>query len=240
MPHFFCDQINGSTVTLTDETAKHMSRVLRMKLGENFTLSTQDGQIHQCQISAIDTSSVIGVILSSAPSDCEPTLSITLYQALPKGDKMELILQKAVELGVHKIVPMQTARCVSRPDAKAMAKKCQRYRKIVEAAAKQSGRNILPEVTELHSFAQVCDVIGSHQTALVCYEGGGKRLRDLIAPDCTDLAIVIGSEGGLELDEVQALQACGVSPATLGKLILRCETAPLAAISIAMALTDNI
>lgn len=240
MPHFFCDQIAGDKVVLTDQTAHHMTRVLRMKQGEEFTLSTKDGRLHQCSIDTLGAEQVTASVHSSILSDKEPTLRITLYQALPKGDKMELILQKAVELGVTKIVPILTRRCVSRPDAKSMVKKCQRYRKIVESAAKQSGRNILPEVAELQTFSEVCEQIATHQTAVVCYEGGGQRLRALIAPDCTDLAIVIGSEGGLEVEEVDALVAQGAKSATLGKLILRCETAPLAAIAIAMQLTDNI
>lgn len=239
MPHFFCERAEGNRIRLVGENARHMERVLRMKVGELFSVSTQDGKCHQCSVELFDEDGVWGTILETTEESAEPSVKITLYQALPKGDKMEWILQKAVELGVYKVVPVLTHRCVSRPDAKSMAKKRVRYQKIVEAAAKQSGRGCLPEVGELLTFEELCAEL-QDKPGIVCYEGGGKRLCELVTPDCEALALVIGSEGGFEVAEIERLQACGVQAATLGKLILRCETAPLAALSVLMQLTGNL
>lgn len=240
MPHFFCAEVQGERVLLTGENAHHMERVLRMKVGEAFTVSTADKLFHYCEIETFSAEGVRGKVFSSVPGQAEPSLCVTLYQALPKGDKMELILQKAVELGVSRVVPVLTKRCVSRPDEKSMKKKLERYRKIVEAAAKQSGRNVLPEVGELLSFTELCQTVTRHQTPIVCYEGGGKRLRELVTPQAQDVALLIGSEGGFEAEEIERLQKLGVHTATLGPRILRCETAPLAALSIVMELSGNI
>lgn len=240
MPHFFCERTDGEHILLSGENARHIERVLRMKVGERFSVSTADGLCHQCVIEAFEEDGVCGKILESEQGDTEPSVAITLYQALPKGDKMELILQKAVELGVSRVVPVLTHRCVSRPDSKSMDKKIQRYQKIVEAAAKQSGRSILPEVGDLLSFSELCRKVETHAQVIVCYEGGGKRLCELAGPDSRELALIIGSEGGFEAAEIEQLAAQGAEAATLGKLILRCETAPLAALSILMQLTGNI
>ncbi len=240
MPHFFCAEADEKQLVLTGENAHHITRVLRMKVGESLTVSTADGNRHEGVIRSLEHQSVTVEILTTTYDSVEPSVAVTLYQAMPKGDKMELILQKAVELGVTDIVPVLTRRCVSRPDPKSMAKKQLRYQKIVEAAAKQSGRGVVPTVHPLLSFDQLVQTVSNTPHSIVCYEGGGERLATLVPADCTNLSLIIGSEGGFEVSEIEALQAVGVQTATLGRLILRCETAPLAAISIIMQLTRNI
>ena len=171
-------------------------------------------------------------------SSTEPRGKITLYQALPKGDKMEWIIQKSVELGVFRIVPILTSRCVSRPDAKSMEKKVQRFNKIAAEAAKQSGRGILPKVSGLLTLEQAAkDVSGK---GIVFYEKGGARLAELIAPEDTEIGIFVGSEGGFAPEEIALLEKAGVEPATLGRRILRCETAPICGLSVLLSLLGDI
>src|SRR5699024_8032592 len=142
-------------------------------------------------------------ILSCSPCVTEPHACLTLFQALPKGDKMDFIVQKATELGISVIQPVLTERCASRPDAQSMAKKCARYRKIALEAAQQSGRVHVPEVRELITREQsVCSL---PEKSLLFYENGGQRLNQLIKPADTDIGIFVGSEGGFSSEEAQFL-----------------------------------
>ena len=170
-------------------------------------------------------------------SQAEPTLKITLYQGLPKSDKLEWIIQKAVELGVTEIVPVEMSRSIAKMGDKA-DKKARRWQTIADEAASQSGRGILPTV---HAPVRFCDILPMLDSApaIVCYEGGGEPFASLITPEQTSLSLIIGPEGGIAPDEIAALFAVGVKAATLGPRILRCETAPVAAIAAAMALSGN-
>ena len=156
---------------------------------------------------------------------------------MPKADKLELITQKAVELGVTKIVPVLTSRSVSRPDAKSVSKKQERLQRIALEAAKQSGRGIIPEI------GKMTDLESALRTApgkkILFYEGGGEALGALISPDEAEVSVFIGPEGGFDAAEVQLAKQYGAAPATLGPRILRTETAPLAALSVLMYITGN-
>lgn len=240
MPKFFCNPVSENEIVLTGEDARHAGRVLRMKPGDPVSVSSSDGMDYQCQVERITGEEVMLRILSSAPNQSEPQVEIVLYQALPKGDKMELIVQKAVELGVSRIVPVLTHRCVSRPDAKSMEKKRQRWQKIADEAAKQCGRGRLVQVAPLLSFREAVQEAAQLETALLCYEKGGRRLNDIVLPSASQVGIFVGAEGGFEEQEAQYAASQGICAATLGRLILRCETAPLAAISIVMNITENI
>lgn len=240
MPKFFCNPVSENEIVLTGEDARHAGRVLRMKPGDPVSVSSSDGMDYQCQVERITGEEVMLRILSSAPNQSEPQVEIVLYQALPKGDKMELIVQKAVELGVSRIVPVLTHRCVSRPDAKSMEKKRQRWQKIADEAAKQCGRGKLVQVDPLQAFGDAVQQAGKLETALLCYEKGGRRLNDIVLPSASQVGIFVGAEGGFEEQEAQYAASQGICAATLGRLILRCETAPLAAISIVMNITENI
>jgi len=159
---------------------------------------------------------------------------------LPKGDKMEYIIQKSVELGVTKIVPVISARCISRPDEKSLNKKQIRWQKIAKEAAQQSRRGIIPTVEKAISFKQAVAELESENTGnIIFYECGGKSVKELLTDTPENINIFIGSEGGFEPQEVELIEQKGGHSATLGKRILRAETAPLAALSIIMFQTGN-
>lgn len=240
MPRFFCDPPVNGTILITGEDAEHIGKALRMKTGEELTACCTDGTDCDCVIESITREEVLLRVMDSRPNESEPNVRITLYQAMPKGDKMDLIVQKAVELGAAEIVPVLTKRCISRPDAKSMDKKRKRLQKIALEAAKQSGRGIIPQVGQLLSFSEAVNDTTRHEKALLCYEKGGVRLNQTVDSNTKSIGIFIGSEGGFEEEEVLFANQHGVKSVTLGKLILRCETAPLAALAVLMNLTENI
>lgn len=176
---------------------------------------------------------------SSVPTISEPSVSVTLYQGLPKSDKMDSVVQKAVEMGVTRIVPMLTQRCVSRPDQKSAQKKVERWQKISVEAAKQCGRGILPPVSPVTDFSVALRQAASESTILFFYEGGGQSLQQCIDPSCKAYSIFIGPEGGFSEEEVQFALDLGAKKATLGPRILRTETAPIAALTAIMLTTGN-
>ncbi len=237
MPRFFVPGILSDKVTISGEDAKHMIKSLRLTINEEITLCDGKGFDYHGKISAI-TDTVTIDILEKVPTKSEPSAKITLFQALPKGDKMELIIQKCVELGVYKIVPVLTERCISRPDKKSMAKKVERYQKIALEAAKQSGRGIIPEVCELLTLKEAVSVLP--KKSIVFYENGGDRLVNLIDENINEIGVFVGSEGGFSMEEIEFLKGNGVSPATLGERILRCETAPICGVSVILSLTGDI
>lgn len=241
MPKFFVEQILGETIQLEGETAHHICRSLRMKGGEQLTLSDGRGTAYECVITAISNERVCLHVKEHHPDKSEPTIAVTLYQGVPKGDKMEDIIQKSVELGVTQIIPVLTVRCVSRPDTKSAQKKNSRYQKIALEAAKQSGRGIVPTVEPMMSFSQALSQ-GTQTLKILFYEGGGAPLSQLIPANepLTSVAIFVGPEGGFEPEEVAQFCATGGVTATLGNRILRTQTAPIAALSALMLLSGNL
>lgn len=240
MAWFFTDEnITGSSYTLLGENARHISKVLRMKPGEELTLVTPDKTQCECKISVFSDGAVTAEIISKKPCENEPDVFVTLYQALPKGDKMDYIVQKCTELGISRIVPMITARCVSRPDEKSLKKKCERWQKIALGAAMQSRRGIIPEVCHCVSFAEAAALTKQNEKTIFFYEEGGESVKKILTDSPKSVGMFIGSEGGFEQSEVDLVTTNGGVAATLGKRILRAETAPLAALSIIMYQTDN-
>ncbi len=237
MPRFFVPEINSDKISISGEDAKHIIKSLRISIGEEITLCDGNGYDYQGKITDI-TDSVLINIISKTKTESEPSVKITLFQALPKGDKMELIIQKCVELGVYKIVPVLTERCISRPDEKSMKKKVERYNKIASEAAKQSGRGIIPEVSGLLTLNDAVKTLPKE--SIVFYENGGSSLKTLINENTSELGVFVGSEGGFSKDEIVFLEKNGVFPATLGKRILRCETAPICGLSVILSLTGDI
>ena len=237
MPRFFIDMPTGSKAVITGSDAVHIGRSLRMKLGDEITLCSQ-GIDFNAEILTISDSEVVCEILSSHKSETEPNVRLTLFQAMPKSDKMDLIVQKAVELGAFRICPVLTERCVSRPDSKSFEKKRQRWQKIALEAAKQSGRGIIPEIGNMLSFKE-CVAQMQHTHAFMCYEKGGKSLSSDALSNADEISLLIGSEGGFEQSEADFAAENGITLAGLGSRILRCETAPIAAISIIMSITGN-
>lgn len=241
MAWFFTEKnIFGNNYTLVGENAKHISKVLRMHTGEDITLVSPDKTQYECKISLITQGEVTVDIISQKPCENEPDVFVTLYQALPKGDKMDFIVQKCTELGISRIVPMISARCVSRPDEKSLKKKCERWQKIALQAAMQSRRGIIPEVTPCISFKEATEQTKQNEKTVFFYEMGGESVRKILnGTKPKTVGMFIGSEGGFEQSEVDSVTAIGGQAATLGKRILRAETAPLAALSIIMYETDN-
>ena len=235
MPWFFTEsEIENKNFIIDGETARHIAKSLRMRSGEELTLVSPSGIQHDCTIDSVEADSVSVLIDSSKPCENEPECKVTLYQALPKGDKMEYIIQKCVELGVTKIVPVISARCVSRPDEKSLAKKRVRWQKIAKEAAQQSRRGMIPEVARALSFSQAVESCDENEINLIFYELGGDSVRGILAETPRSVGIFIGSEGGFEESEVELAEKNGAYRATLGKRILRAETAPLAALSVIM------
>lgn len=240
MPRFFVDETAGDRVCITGDDAHHISRSLRMRVGETLTVCDSTGADCRCEIEAVSDSLIELRVLAKTENDSEPSVRVTLYQGYPKGDKLETIIEKAVELGVYEIVPVLTSRSVARPDAKSAAKKQERWQRRALEAAKQCGRGIIPRVAPLADIAELPVMLAKHQLNIFCYELGGEPLGRLIsAGECTDISIFIGPEGGISADEAALLASAGSRAATLGKRILRCETAPIAALSAIMTLTGN-
>lgn len=240
MAWFFTDsKIGSDNFIITGENARHISKSLRMKIGEKLTLVTPEREQLECGISAVGADSVEVNIISRKICKNEPDVEITLYQALPKGDKMEYIVQKCVELGITKIVPVISARCISRPDRNSLAKKQIRWQKIAKEAAQQSRRGRIPKIENAVSFKEAVELSSKNTLNIIFYELGGESVKKLITDKPNSIGIFIGSEGGFEESEVKLAVENGALAATLGKRILRAETAPLAALSIIMYETGN-
>lgn len=238
MPRFFVDNTNENA-EITGDDFFHISHSLRMKIGDPLTLCNKNGMDFSCIIESISDSSVFCRVIESHKSLTEPNTNLTLYQAMPKLDKFEFILQKAVELGVSKVIPVLTDRCISRPDVGSFNKKLERFKKISLEAAKQSGRGIIPLVESIVPFKTAISDLNSEATSIICYENGGERLNLIPFSPSKDINLFIGSEGGWNISEIDFAASHGLYIATLGSRILRCETAPLAAISIIMNLIGD-
>ncbi len=239
MAWFFTEnEILGEIFTISGENAKHI-KVLRMRRGEELTLVTPGKLQYECELVSADGDHAEVKVVSKQPCQNEPDVAVTLYQALPKGDKMDYIIQKCVELGVSRIVPMISERCVSRPDEKTLRKKQERWQKIALQAAMQSRRGIIPEVGSCVSFKKAVELSCQNEKTIFFYELGGESVKKLLTDKPKSIGIFIGSEGGFSPEEVGLAVENGAQAATLGKRILRAETAPLAALSIIMYQTDN-
>ena len=234
MHRFYADErgVNGDVAYLCEEDARHATRVLRMKPGENCELFA-DGKRFSGEILSLDNGEVKVRITGEMPST-EARLRITLYQGLPKADKMELIVQKSVELGACAVVPVAMSRCVVQLDAKDGRKKQERWQKIAREACKQSGRCEMMQVTEPISFKQLLSRLAEHEASIVPWEDArGYSLARFHQehPDITNLAIVIGPEGGMSEEEIARMKEASCQSVTLGPRILRTETAGLCAMS---------
>lgn len=243
MPRFFIDYVPQSDcITLTGDDAHHISRVLRMKSGENLIICDGMGTDYSCVLTDTEGGNAHCQIQERVPSRGEPEADVTLFMALPKGDKMDFIVQKAVELGASTIVPYAASRCVSRPDGKALAKKIERWRKIAREAAQQCGRGRVPAVMECIDFSSVVERAAQTEMPLFFYEMEQETSvrMALCAHTFASAAIVIGPEGGFAEEEAQMARQHGLTSVSLGPRILRCETAPLAALTAVLYESGNL
>jgi len=236
MPRFFVDKdsIGDSVLTLTGTDAYHIARSLRMAKGDEITVCDGDGGEYHCRLTRIRDDVCTAEILTRGEASGESPVKISLFMAYPKSDKLELIIQKAVELGVYEIIPFESSRCIKRPKAEKIEKQTARLARIAEEAAKQCGRGILPLVREPVSFLQMQELAGESDAALFCYEGTGTRSLKEVLAECSQkksFAVIVGSEGGFSAEEASAAERAGFYSVNLGPRILRCETAPFYALS---------
>lgn len=239
MPRFFTEFADSQEIMITGEDARHIGRSLRMRVGEMLTVCSC-GMDYECQIIKITDSEVFLKPLNISPCASEPNLKITLYQAIPKQDKLAEIVQKSTELGVFEIVPVLTSRCISRPEKKEFEKKRQRLQKIAMSASKQSGRGIIPEIQPLLTWKEALADSKKQDLNIMLYEEkGGIHFHDVSFQNHSHIGLFIGSEGGFSEQEAQEAISAGCYQVWLGNRILRCETAPTVAISILMYLTKN-
>lgn len=231
MPRFFIDTAPQGEVFLDGETGVHITRSLRMKPGEQLTLCAGDGFDHHCTITECTPQGAWVRVDSTCESKGEPAVQVTVCQCLPKGDKLETVTQKAVELGAAAIQPIESSRCISRPDAKSAAKKIARLQKIALEAAQQSERGKVPQVLPITPLKDALAAAAEHGTILFCYEKGTISFRSAISGDETNYFVFVGPEGGFSEEEAELAQSFGAKLLTLGPRILRTETAPLAALA---------
>ena len=240
MYQFFIEDENAAAdfVTIEGSDVNHIKNVLRMKPGEKIRVCTRNGQNYFCSISDITESFVRADILEKEAESTELPCRVYLFQGLPKSDKMEMIIQKAVELGVYEVIPVSTARAVVKLDAKKEASKHKRWQTIAESAAKQSKRMVIPEIHSVMKFSEAVNYAGELDIRFIPYElaedmAHMKKLFEQIEPG-QSIGIFIGPEGGLEKEEVATAMEAGTRPITLGKRILRTETVAISLTSILM------
>jgi len=226
--------IPGSLVELPPDTASHLARVLRARSGDELILFNGDGREFNGAIESVRGSRVSASVGESRPVDRESPLAITLVQCVPRGDRMDFIVQKATELGVARIVPVLSQRSVVRLDKAQAESKAVHWRAVAVSACEQCGRNRLPEILPLTDLAHFLGVGGGDETRLLLCPGEGLRLAELPRPGAVTL--LVGPEGGFADDEAEAAQAAGFRPLRLGPRVLRSETAGLAALAAMLAL----
>lgn len=240
MQHFFVvpDQVRDGYIEITGSDVNHMKNVLRMKVGEQLEISDGNNKKYLCEIETLGTDLVTVQILEERKAENELPSKLFLFQGLPKSDKMELIVQKAVELGVWELIPVATKRAVVKLDEKKAVKKRERWNGISESAAKQAGRNIIPQVKPVMNFREALRYAADLDVLLIPYElaegilDTKERIRQ-IQPG-QSVGIFIGPEGGFEREEVELAMEAGAYPVTLGKRILRTETAGMTMLSVLM------
>ena len=235
MPRFFVSEsaVSDGTVTVAGADAYHIARSLRMAVGETITVCTQSGRELTCTLQRIRDDSVEAKILSERPAGGESPLSISLYVAYPKGDKLETVVQKATELGVASVTPFASEFVVRKPKPDKINAETERLSRIAAEAAKQSRRGRIPTVCPPLSFPEMLGDAGRSELVLFCYEGEGTLPLPAALPEKPPrtVSVIVGSEGGFSMREVAAAKDAGFTPIGLGKRILRCETAPLFVLS---------
>ena len=223
-------QICGDRIVITGEDVNHIKNVLRMKIGEEIAVSNGvDGREYRCEVAQLLSDEVVCKLRFIKENDVELPAQVYLFQGLPKADKMELIIQKAVELGVYSVIPVATRRSIVKLDDKKAAAKQNRWQGIAEAAAKQSKRKIIPKIEKVMSFAEALEMAKELEVRLIPYElaedmSHTKEIIERIR-EGQKIAIFIGPEGGFDETEIALASEAGVEPITLGKRILRTETA---------------
>ena len=238
MPKFFVEpsKVSDDVVTIDTSDVLHITKVLRLNIGDVVTVSDSASTDYECEITEISKGAIILKVLSQKSIDTESNIKITVFQALPKASKMEYIIQKNTELGVVKFVPVALSRCVVKLDNKEASKKVARWQKISDEAAKQSGRGMLPEVYDVVNLKTAIDEMKKADLFFVPYESeDNNSLKPLLkGKSPKTISYLIGPEGGFSPEEISYIKESGVPVITLGKRILRTETASIAVTSMLM------
>lgn len=241
MPRFFVDaeQVGPQSAVLTGEQAAH-AKVLRLKCGDAVILCDGQGTDYHCVISDISPEQVCLTVERQCRAESEAQVFVSVYMGYAKGDKFEHVIQKATELGAGEIIGFPSSRCVAKLDEKTLAKKLPRWQKIAAAAAEQSGRGRIPQVLALSSYESALQRAASAEKALFFYENENQRtLSDALAGEFQTISLMTGPEGGFAPQEAEQAQKAGLEICSLGRRILRCETAPLCALSAVMFQTGE-
>lgn len=240
MQHFFVtpEQVKEDRIFVEGSDVNHMKNVLRMRVGEAVRISDGNNLTYLCEVAGYEGDMAVLTIRERETSDVELPCRIYLFQGLPKQDKMELIVQKAVELGVYEVIPVATKRAVVKLDEKRAKKKVERWQEIARSAAKQAGRGYIPEIKQVMSYSEALRYSDNLDVVLIPYElaegmAKTKEIIENISPG-QSVGIYIGPEGGFEKEEVEEAVAVGAKAITLGKRILRTETAGLTTLSVLM------
>ncbi len=235
MPRFFVksETIKDEKIYISGDDAYHIARSLRMAVGDALTVSDGDGTDYLCTLVRIRDDECECKIEEKHSSLTEPKIKISLFMAFPKGDKLETVVQKAVELGALEITPFESSRCIKRPKADKVDKQTARLAKIALEAAKQSGRAKLPKVNAPLTYKEMLSEATRAELALFCYEDeSGTTIKSALkSKKCETISVIVGSEGGFSPEEAALARECGCVSVTLGPRILRCETAPDYALS---------
>lgn len=254
MPKFFVkqEQINEDKIIIQGQDVNHIKKVLRAKIGDELQIcNSQNEENFLCDIEEIRSEDILCKIKQKIEEKVESNIEVTVFQGLPKADKMEYIIQKSVELGVYDITPVEMKRCVVKLDEKDKNKKQLRWQKISEVAAKQCGRDIIPQINKIINIKNICELIKKYDIVLVAYENEKQntlkeqlnlikeKMEKLKSDGLIKIGIVIGPEGGLEEQDIEKLKENGAKIITLGKRILRTETVALNVLSIIMYELEN-
>ena len=246
MPKFFVNQenIQDKRILITGEDVNHIKNVLRKNLKDTIEIcDVQNGANFRCEIEEMQKDKIRCKIIENLKNESEPNTYVHIYQGLPKADKMELIIQKSVELGVSEITPTNMSRCIVKLNSKDLRKKVERWQKISEVAAKQSGRNIIPTINNICNFNEIINQCKKYDAILLAYENEKEnklkneiqKLKELQSKkEKLKIAVIIGPEGGLAPEEVEKAEQNGIKIITLGNRILRTETVALNILSIIM------
>lgn len=239
MPKFFVknEQVENNKITIIGTDVNHIKNVLRMNILDKIEVCNQENQENYlCEISELEDEKICCNIIKKIENSTEPEIKVTIFQGLPKSDKMELIIQKSVELGVYDITPIEMSRCVVKLTEKDKNKKLERWQKISEVAAKQSQRDIIPKINPIIALKNICDIIDEYDSVILAYENEKdytikEELKKIKSQNATKIGIIIGPEGGLSEKEVEMLKEAGAKVVTLGNRILRTETVALNVLS---------
>ena len=251
MPKFFVkeEQIQENQIIILGQDVNHIKKVLRAKIGDELQIcNSQNGENFLCEIDNLEEEKIICQIKEKIQEQVESNIEVTIFQGLPKADKMEYIIQKSVELGVYDITPVEMKRCVVKLNEKDKSKKIERWQKISEVAAKQCGRDIIPQINNIINIKNICNLIQEYDMVWVTYENEEKNtLKEQLenikkqnnSKSKVKIGIIIGPEGGLEEKDVETLKENGAKVITLGRRILRTETVALNVLSIIMYELEN-